>query len=146
MAVHKHLPVNEEDIVATYELGRYGFCNAQERLWILNCAHTMAAANFKHLLSQLENTGLFPQERLPFKELSRILANIYMSDHLKGDTEKKLALLLDRNGNEGEVGEVRQLLKQIQTEHRNLTRSLAELHRTILLEIDCLLNDIVASS
>jgi hypothetical protein len=127
--------------VQSYQFARVGFCAPHNRQWLLNCAHTMAAANYTHLLGQLEGTGIFVAKTLPVLDLKQTLTAIYLLDHRKGDAEKQLALLQLANNNTQALTETQLQLHQIQQEHIQLVTILTDLHQEILDRIDGLLSN-----
>ncbi len=137
-----NLPVSNYTGEIVYE--RVGFCSKDLRNERISCSHSMASYILEDALNLLDTES----EKIIYlkNNLKDVMFQIYQLDIKKGEAEKRLAILIEKNVNEtDEVSEAdikmaREEIEKIKNEHDGRVDEIAEVRNRTVAEIESVIN------
>ncbi|CAN5292282.1 hypothetical protein BH10ACI1_BH10ACI1_01060 [soil metagenome] len=134
------LPITKNVGEIVYD--RIGFCRPEIRNERTSCGHTMAHISLLEAVKLLEAEGNITGDLR--KELNNLTNRIYQLDHKKGDAEKNLAVLIEKQFYEPEEVSEKNLeavaaIKEIETQHDECVEGLGNLRDQIIKEMRVLI-------
>ena len=122
---------------------RIGFCRPEIRNERISCGHTMAHLSLLEAVEILESEGKITDDlRI---ELDNLTNRIYQLDHKKGDAEKHLAILIEKQFytppevSETNLEAANDAIKEIEIEHDECVKGIGKLHKRIIKEMRILI-------
>ena len=122
---------------------RIGLCRPEIRSERISCGHTTAHLPLLKALEILESEGIIKTDLRT--ELKRLLNRIYQLDHKKGDAEKHLAILIEKQFYEPEkvletdFKAAAAAIREIESQHNEYVERLGKMRDRIIGEMQMLI-------